>query len=801
MPLVSQINVVKSLRGDFSQGCQHIVKGKEGRRYCGKGGRKDAVETIFLNGRMYCGRHAKTAEIDLKEIKMSMENLFHPFIYPEVDREYSEAKEGYVNEKHIEEHLLGGRACLIWAQTGTGKTTATAKFITHILPRMAGKSLDHLCVLFLTHRKSLGRDITRRFRDSDNFGALPKLIDRLNNRRTKTPLLPIISYQDDKDAKGEKVSSATFWKYSFFVAEYEQLTHFPLDRIKNHRYDLIVTDECDDGINQFFSQTMDKRRSACMTVFLKLVQRARYIIALDALLSKKSEIFYKDILGRENVSVIHYLRKNKKGKAVLCVDYGQFHKRMAEGHQDGKKQWGVWASLSAMEVCHAILQRKGVISKKEDNYRSIHSRMDDKEKDHILDHLNEIVADPRIKRFDHTQVITNGVDVNLPLEKTFHFVTAYLTPLTSGSRTGVQSVARCRQLRDNLLYFYVSKKGRYHSLPIEVSNVREWIQNRKHCLMRGYDIEDWAEMSEPFQNAYVYYILERNLDKLFLLQKFIQFLREDGWEVLVDFGESLEFGNIEEGESDVNHGYFDIRQIDEKELDDHQNIITKRRSTQEIRNEVDRYYFDKHCKTERPKNISDSMWKEEVDRLFQEFRHSKNHVRNVRDEYYGYMADLHHRDRKNIFPELGKNLKNMWMIIRAITNILNMRTSCSAVSISLKQIDQLYEHLYKPYVAEIYTNFGRRIQVKDIDKEIDSRGRNLKKRKVQDLLDLIFGFWNGSKVKSKRRGGLYLEENFLGQMVKDYSSDYGGEPLRFAKARKEEYCYKDLGPLKDGDVF
>lgn len=169
------------------------------------------------------------------------------------------------------------KTCIIMQSgTGTGKTYTINKINNHLL-----KSNPHYTFLSIVTRRSM----------------CACHINAFNN--CKESKIKFTSYLDD-----------TYETLDYFISSLENLVRV------NETYDVILLDEVNSLINYFYSDTLKSIRLRCIGVLLRLLSKAKVIIACDANITDLVFCFFNQI----NIKYIYY-KNNYKNKVRIPFDF------------------------------------------------------------------------------------------------------------------------------------------------------------------------------------------------------------------------------------------------------------------------------------------------------------------------------------------------------------------------------------------------------------------------------------------------------------------------------------------------
>lgn len=167
-------------------------------------------------------------------------------------------------------------AFLIQSCTGSGKT-----FTINLINNYLLKNNPHYTFLSIVTRRSM----------------CACHINAFNN--CKESKIKFTSYLDD-----------TYETLDYFISSLENLVRV------NDTYDIILLDEVNSLINYFYSDTLKSIRLRCIGVLLKLLSKAKVIIACDANITDLVFCFFNQI----NIKYLYY-KNNYKNKVGITFDF------------------------------------------------------------------------------------------------------------------------------------------------------------------------------------------------------------------------------------------------------------------------------------------------------------------------------------------------------------------------------------------------------------------------------------------------------------------------------------------------
>ena len=165
---------------------------------------------------------------------------------------------------------------IIQSGTGTGKTYTINKINNHLL-----KTNPHYTFLSL---------VTRRSMCACHINAFNNCVDSK---------IKFTSYLDD-----------SYETLDYFISSLENLIRV------NDNYDIILLDEVNSLINYFYSDTLKSIRLRCIGVLLRLLSKAKVIIACDANITDLVFCFFNQI----NIKYLYY-KNNYKNKVGIPFDF------------------------------------------------------------------------------------------------------------------------------------------------------------------------------------------------------------------------------------------------------------------------------------------------------------------------------------------------------------------------------------------------------------------------------------------------------------------------------------------------
>lgn len=272
------------------------------------------------------------------ENKVPAQNIF--------DTKYLKEDRIFLSDsKFIELSELNDGMSFIKSQKATGKTTFLSKFVSQMIHRHqtleeyeeayggeGGPNYTNEKVLLIGHRRSL-------------IGSLCKSLD-LN------------CYLDDSSGEMRRRRN----RYGICLDS--------LERIRGHKYDLIVIDEVEQLLAHFMSKTLGNKRESIFALFAELLCSAKKIVVLDADLGATSFITltailnqaedWKDTQGRvhNEVPVHIYINNYIKAGQKLNLYENQSHmvKKLISDVTDGKRVFVTSNSRTKIETLTKALK-------------------------------------------------------------------------------------------------------------------------------------------------------------------------------------------------------------------------------------------------------------------------------------------------------------------------------------------------------------------------------------------------------------------------------------------------------------
>jgi len=239
------------------------------------------VDNLELTNKVF-SKYYLSIKLDIKHINEITQSRYKINIdFEENNKLISDkAHDFFINYIDSQENLWDksiDKVCLLLQScTGSGKTYTINKINNHLL-----KSNPHYTFLSL---------VTRRSMCACHINAFNNCADSK---------IKFTSYLDD-----------SYETLDYFISSLENLVRV------NDNYDIVLLDEVNSLINYFYSDTLKSIRLRCIGVLLRLLSKAKVIIACDANITDLVFCFFNQI----NIKYLYY-KNNYKNKVGIPFDF------------------------------------------------------------------------------------------------------------------------------------------------------------------------------------------------------------------------------------------------------------------------------------------------------------------------------------------------------------------------------------------------------------------------------------------------------------------------------------------------
>lgn len=321
----------------------------------------------------------------------------------------------------------------------TGKTSLLEKILTEYNP---------IRCLIITHRVSLSDSIAGRFK---KYG--------------------FISYEEKNYFANKLIIQLESIQKT--INNYDQITKHNKIRCEIPKYDLVILDECESLLNQFYSSTV-KNPSETYSIVEAIIRESNKIIMLDGDFHNRSYCFAKS-LGKD-ITIIENTIKKCKDEYYFYKDINNFDKMIDNDIKAGKNV--------------VIMSMSSNLAK---NYRKKYDYLDPKPILHCADTakdnkiiLKNVNEEWKTRLLIYSPTVESGVDFTVP-----HFDSRYVI-LSNGScspRALLQMIGRIRNPKSNKVCVYqntllYNKKVHFH----QYMNVKNEIYDRYKSHARKIEI-------------------------------------------------------------------------------------------------------------------------------------------------------------------------------------------------------------------------------------------------------------------------------------------------------------------------
>ncbi len=431
-----------------------------------------------------------------QEIKITLENKINS-----INSSFSEFKNNYeINEKLIKSEYPNEESLLIKSCTGTGKTKQLMKYL---------KKNNYERILMITFRRTLAFEFENKFKK-----------------------LGFETYLNCKNVNN----------VNKLIIQVESLY-----KIDNTKYDLVILDEIESIIDQFYSTTNKKHYASNMYIFKELCKNKT--IGMDAYLSNKSiELFdspyiiENKYLGEKSNK--YYFTRNKKIIEDSIINDIKNNKRIVLAISTDKKD--------------AYKYEEYIKSNYPDKKIKIYTSETDNHED--LKNVNN--AWDNIDILIYTPTINAGI--SFEINNKFDLVYGLFTPASCSVKSCLQMLKRVRSVKSKTYKIYIQKYDNQFS--DYITNKKDLIELLKYNLEArnkyieethsGLDTIDYILKSnvdiDNFQiNMGLNYKLEKNKDKSYFLNNFISLLKSYGAKCYVLNKNEIYYSNKKNVDKDI----------------------------------------------------------------------------------------------------------------------------------------------------------------------------------------------------------------------------------------------------------
>jgi hypothetical protein len=258
-------------------------------------------------------------------------------------------------------------------------------------------------------------------------------------------------------------------------------------------FDLVILDEIESILTQFFSETLDNR-NACYNEFMDTLKYANKIIMCDADIGPRSIEFAESISS--NSLILRNLYKGQPRKFIMMNDQTIYENMIRNDINDGK-------NIAVATLCrtYGLALRDKLIAEYPDIADKIvcfHGKMDSKIKNELNDVRTHLT---KYRVFIYTTTISCGVNYDIPNH--FYKVYGFIIGHKGSPREFLQMIGRIRLPIDTdvrvLLASNVSKRLYSLIFPLEYAEkycasilpkiktdtLQVWHNNENGCLFRS----------------------------------------------------------------------------------------------------------------------------------------------------------------------------------------------------------------------------------------------------------------------------------------------------------------------------
>lgn len=292
-----------------------------------------------------------------------------------------------------------------------------------------------------------------------------------------------------------------------------------LHKIKNQSYEIVIIDEIESDLTQLISTT-NKVFFNTHVLFDRFIKDAKKVICMDAFLSKNSQDTINNIKPHTNTITIKNEYKTKNNWTAVEIDkYKELRTQAICDLELGKRI--VFVS-SVKKVARDFMS---YIPKK---YTSKLYTGDSSDKDKRFDDVETEWT--KLDVLVYTGVITCGVSFDPP-NPHFDAIYCYLSPSGSSARDIHQSLQRVRQFKEKNLYFCVDKSNYVFNKDFISNDINE-ITHNTHELIKIKECHGINKLPEWAINNYVFNEYTKNINYIFQLPLFCEYLRVQGYKII-----------------------------------------------------------------------------------------------------------------------------------------------------------------------------------------------------------------------------------------------------------------------------
>jgi hypothetical protein len=519
-----------------------------------------------------------------------------------------------------------------------------------------------------------------------------------------------------------------------------------LHKIDASKYDIIIIDECETVLNQFSSTTMTKTND-CWNTLKEVVLRSSWCVLADAFITNRTIEFAKSLKRScEQITLLNNDRPFLEGRQCIQISQDSYTVRIVDALKLGKRVVFISSSRDDLLELNSILKHECP-----DKQCKIYDKDSDKTD---LGNVNEIWS--KLDFVGYTPVIQTGVSY---MGEPFNICFANLKS-SNLARDAMQMLMRCRKLKDNLVYFSVSKRQIYNTSNIEMFETFDSFQDDRKSktniligkllkegkrnqelvsmLATSLDTTDCTLLKMMWYNLREYMLSRCHYNAICLL-----LLNRQGYEVklLQDDEHNKEKKKEKNDDVDYVDDYENIEDIDDEEVKEMSQNNSKDKTGRLC---VDKFYFEKMTISDLPVEMKAKLFFE-----YYQCSYKKKHLTNVKYERSDIdTADMIEED----YVKSDELINNMKMTsvklehIRNINRLLKLDNSCHNGKVVDKTLITVNTLKYiQKHIKELSTLYNSKIRLTGSAKNDNFATFTLLKKMYNDWSGLSFKKHNITK--------------------------------------------------------
>ncbi|AYV77466.1 MAG: superfamily II helicase [Dasosvirus sp.] len=282
-------------------------------------------------------------------------------------------------------------------------------------------------------------------------------------------------------------------------------------------YDLIILDEVESILGQFFSSTVEKKEN-CFEKFVEFLDKAHKVVMMDADLNNRGMEFAKFVSNR--ITTIYNRYGGIKKKYILTNDYEKYYDSMKKDILEGKNI--AVASLCKTMALHLRDRLRQDFPEISDFIVCLHSDCSSTLREE-LENIKESWRKYRVLLF--TTIV--GVGLNFDIRNYFYKIYGYVAGGLEAPRSFLQMLGRIRHPIDHNVTILMAKSmnkklnqqlysfeyaNKFHSSIIEKdyrSNLEYMYDDENNCGITRHKAKDTM-----FNRLRAYFIQEKELNNM-----------------------------------------------------------------------------------------------------------------------------------------------------------------------------------------------------------------------------------------------------------------------------------------------